>query len=100
MESSRIRKLEILAEVHCLSSSAVIQLALSIPPSKRSGNKHRDRAYVVNHIQGWDDGMSREDFNEVLLKIAPRLEKNEDMATRSSGSTIIPLLRLAITCRI
>ena len=67
----------------------------------------RDRQQALNHILSWNDDMfqrqmrlKRVDFYEVLEKISPCLEKNEQMATLSSGSTICPLLRLAITCRI
>ena len=41
--------------------------------------------------------LERADFYDTLILIAPVIEKDEEMAQRSSGSSIDPELRLAMT---
>ncbi len=83
-------------------------LALCIPslPS-RTGNQHANRASAIEFVRSWDEEMferqfrlCREDFNNILTQIAPLIERNEQMAIRSSGSNINPELRLLITLRV
>ena len=44
--------------------------------------------------------LDRLDFYETLIVIAPKIEKDESMARRSSGSSINPELRLAMALRL
>jgi hypothetical protein len=75
--------------------------------SRRLGNCHGDRKHAMEFVHSWSDAifermfrLAREDFFELLAKIAHKLEKNEEMARRSSGSAISPEMRLLITLRI
>ena len=74
--------------------------------SRRLGNCHGDRRGAMEFVHSWSDSifermfrLAREDFFDVLAKIAPKIEKNEEMARRSSGSGISPEMRLLITLR-
>ena len=65
-------------------------------PHMRMPNVHRDRAGALEFVRSWDDTMFhrqfrlvREDFNSLLEQICPLIEKNEEMAIRSSGSAVI-----------
>jgi DDE superfamily endonuclease len=73
---------------------------------QRKGNEHRDRFNAIEFVRSWDDEMfyrqfrlCRLDFYFVLQLISPRLDRNAEMARRSSGSTICTELRLCITMR-
>ena len=75
------------------------------PP--RIGNSRNSRPEALQYVRSWDDDMfrrqfrlCREDFGDLLSKIAPLIERNEAMARKSSGSSICPELRLMITLRI
>ena len=75
------------------------------PP--RIGNSRNSRPEALHYVRSWDDDMfrrqfrlCREDFGDLLSKIAPLIERNEAMARKSSGSSICPELRLMITLRI
>ena len=70
------------------------------------GNLHRDRSSALNFVRTWDDYMfkrqfrlCREDFKIILEGIAPLIGRNEDMAARSSGSSVGPELKLMFTLR-
>ena len=80
---------------------------LGIGRNLRKGNVKRDRRQILKWSHDIDDNMSRrqfrlhrEDFYYVLLKIQPVLQKNEQQACNSSGSSISPYLMLMITLRI
>lgn len=95
------RVMIVLAFMAFINSQSFITIA------NKQRNMIRNRPYSLFHISNWDDTMfrrqmrlSRNDLNNILISIAPRLERNEEMARRSSGSAISPLLKLAITCRI
>lgn len=73
----------------------------------RSGNFKRDRSTPITHIQSWDNVMfkrqmriSRLDFDRILQSISQDIYRDDDMATRSSGSPVHAILKLAITLRI
>jgi hypothetical protein len=74
----------------------------------RRNNKIRNRNSVLETIDNtWDDLMwrrqmriSKENFYYILDLITPLIQRNVDMATRSSGSDISPRLRLHVTLRI
>lgn len=62
---------------------------------------------MLQKIEQWDDNMfrrqmrvCREDFEDILRLITPLIERDAEMATRSSGSPISARLRLHITLRI
>jgi hypothetical protein len=44
--------------------------------------------------------LSRVDFDFILHQITPDIARNENMAIRSPGSSVHPILKLAITLRI
>jgi hypothetical protein len=44
--------------------------------------------------------LKRIDFYDLLRLILPKIEGNQEMARRSSGSSVNPELRLCMTCRI
>jgi hypothetical protein len=44
--------------------------------------------------------LDREDFNWLLTLISPSIQKNEEMARRSSGSAVNPELKLLMTLRL
>ena len=76
-------------------------------PHLRRPNAHRDRPGALEFIRSWDDTMfqrqmrvERGDFGDILEAIAPLIEKNEEMARRSSGSAISPEILLAMTLRL
>jgi hypothetical protein len=76
------------------------------PEIPRSPNVHRDRECALEYIRSWDDDMfqrqfrlERADFYPLLQLISPLIEVNEKMAARSSGSSVNPELRLAMTMR-
>jgi nuclease HARBI1 len=76
-------------------------------PRMRAPNVHRDRHAALEFVRSWDDTMFhrqfrlvREDFNYVLQKIYSLIEKDEEMARRSSGSSVSPELKLYICLRI
>lgn len=80
---------------------------LGIGKNLRKGNVKRDRRHILKWSYDIDDNMfrrqfrlHREDFYYVLLKITPVLEKNEQQACNSSGSSVSPYLMLMITLRI
>ena len=67
----------------------------------------RDRIGIMRWAAELDDKMftrqlrlAREDFYYVLLKITDDLSRNEKQARNSSGSSIMPELKLRITLRI
>lgn len=88
--------------------TATLMIFTSIPlEPPRIGNCRNSRPEALQNVRSWDDDMfrrqfrlCREDFGDLLLKIAPLIERNEVMARRSSGSSICPELRLMITLRI
>jgi len=79
---------------------------LKIPHFRRP-NVHRDRSHALEFVRSWDDVMffrqfrlKRIDFYNLLRLILKQLEGDEEMARRSSGSSVNPELRLCMTCRI
>ena len=76
-------------------------------PRMRRPNAHRDRPGALEFVRSWDDDMfqrqfrlDREDFNWLLALIAPSIQKDEEMARRSSGSAVNPELKLLMTLRL
>ena len=88
--------------------TATIMAFTNIPlEPPRIGNSRNSRPEALQYVRSWDDDMflrqfrlCREDFSDLLSKIAPLIERNEVMARKSSGSSICPELRLMITLRI
>jgi hypothetical protein len=87
--------------------SAELVFAEPEVPHFRHSNAHRDRPLALEFIRSWDDKMfqrqmrmERADFFPLLILIAPSIEKNEEMARRSSGSAVNPEMKLALTLRI
>ena len=76
-------------------------------PQFRCPNVHRDRSRALEFVRSWDDVMfyrqfrlKRIDFYNLLRLILTQIEGNDEMARRSSGSSVSPELRLCMTCRI
>jgi len=85
-------------------ASGVMANACFEIPHLRSPNLHRNRLHVLECMRSWPDDMfqrqfrlERVDFFWLLSVIAPALEKNEEMARRSSGSAVNPEMKLAMT---
>jgi len=88
-------------------ASGVMANACFEIPHLRSPNLHRNRLHVLECMRSWPDDMfqrqfrlERVDFFWLLSVIAPALEKNEEMARRSSGSAVNPEMKLAMTLRL
>ena len=87
--------------------TATIMAFTNIPlEPPRIGNSRNSRPEALQYVRSWDDDMfrrqfrlCREDFGDLLGRIAPLIERNEVMARKSSGSSICPELRLMVTLR-
>lgn len=94
------------AVVAAVTIVADLDGAFKVPHFRRP-NAHRDRPQALEFIRSWTDGMfarqmrlQRHDFYDVLKLIHDDIAPNEDMARRSSGSSISAELQLAMTCRL
>lgn len=101
-DQTRLRKLALLTIV---TATLLVSIIPTEPP--RIGNSRNDRHHALQYVRSWDDDMfrrqfriCREDFGNLLHKIAPLISRNEAKAIASSGSSINPELRLMITLRI
>ena len=75
-------------------------------PRERSRNKHRDRVGAMRDISELTDPqfkqrfrMTRNAFAGLLATIRHDLERNENMALRSSKEPVFPYLQLCIALR-
>jgi hypothetical protein len=75
-------------------------------PRERKPNKHRDRNGAMHDIAELTDAqfkqrfrMTRNNFAGLLATIRHDLDKNEEMARRSSKEPVFPYLQLCIALR-
>ena len=92
---TRLRKLALLTIV-----TATLLVSIIPTESPRIRNSRNDRHHALQYVRSWDDDMfrrqfriCREDFGNLLHKIAPLISRNEAKAIASSGSSINPELR-------
>ena len=101
-DRKRIQKLTVLSIV---TTVMVVSFIPMEPP--RIGNCRNDRRQALQYVRSWDDDMfrpqfriCREDFGNLLHKIAHLIQRNKLKSIASSDSSINPELRLMITLRI
>ena len=106
-ELDRKRRTLMAVTVTVLVAAVLVTLSTIPIEPPRIGNCKNSRPEALQYVRSWDDDMfrrqfrlCREDFGDVLRLIAPLIQRNEQQAKNSSGSTICPEMRLMITLRI
>lgn len=101
------RRIVVAKTVAVVVAAVMISFATIPLEPPRIGNCRNSRPEALQYVRSWDDDMfkrqfrlCREDFGDLLSKIAPLIRRNEIKAQNSSGSTICPEMRLMITLRI